>query len=784
MAKLILRYPDNVIKEAEFNQPKYRIGRANDNDLVLENNEVTAHQAEIENQNGIYSILDVSEDESTTVNGKKITRSNLNYGDRIGFGPVIGLFYPAKKSKFNEKTKLFMYIGAGGLIIVLSIVFILLITTRQIKMVVNEQIKEVVPAEKSNKKLFQKELSAKTEKVKSIEEEQKVKIEKISFLKKFREKKNLVLPEPDREMVKERTAIAIPRDIRRLFFRKIPVYVKEVHVEEKAKTIVKESEIRKVIPEEEGAEKLEEVEEEKNGLLKGVIAKIKNLFKRKKEKPLIEEKVIEEFKAETITETPLRLEDRVPYIEVPKEKEIEGILNPLSLLKEKEVPGIGVYELKEEPIYSEEEIKEIESQYFLKNIKLTQAESINANILWKYPEGTEKTDPIIMAGALGKIDDDKNYDLLFGTKNGLLIALSGKTGDEILNQDMEKPFFEPIIEDVDGDKLNDIIIVFKDGNIVSYTRDMKKIWNYKAQGIITSLPLIADITSDKVGDIIFADKNMDIIAIDGETGFEIWKFFDAESEIVFSPVAVDINKDGIKDVVFSTVNGFLYAVDGKSGWGLWKGNIFGKPAGCSSVSDLDNDKMEDIISLTNNGILSCYRRDGKLSFVHEIGGSYLIPPSVGDADGDKNNEIVLIDKNGVLRAIEGKTRREKWSFETEEGLTAGRLTLADVNNDGGMDVIFTTISGLLFIIDGKTGLQIAVYNFKSYLLGTPLVFDINRDKVMEIISCAYNGEVIALQIADRKKRFISFKKSGWITLNHDNSNTGCSLFYLLKNPWK
>ena len=71
MARLIVRFPDNVIQEVEFDQPKYKIGRAEDNDLVLDNDEVEAHQAEIETSNGTYQIIDVSESKSTTINGKK-----------------------------------------------------------------------------------------------------------------------------------------------------------------------------------------------------------------------------------------------------------------------------------------------------------------------------------------------------------------------------------------------------------------------------------------------------------------------------------------------------------------------------------------------------------------------------------------------------------------------------------------------------------------------------------------------------------------------------------------
>jgi len=816
MAKLILRYPDNVIKEVEFNQPKYKIGKDEDNDLILENDEVDSHQSEIETKNGVYTLINVSENESTAINGKKITRENLNYGDRIAFGPIIGLFYPTKKKKVKEKTKLFMYIAAGAIIIILPIVFIFFITTRQIKTVVSKELTGKTRVEEFKAKEPEKGLmvgsskaeaesskaEAESSKAEALEEKESPKERKLSILKKLRKKEKLVLPEPDIEIISNRKAIAVPKGILRLFFKKIPVYVKEESHEVKLESLNEEKKenllalVKKEAGEVEpleGGEK-ESIEGEKR-FFQRVLGGIKNLFKRKK-KEIPEEGIMqgEGAEEEEITEkegteeVPATVEKiakvKKPAVIPPKETDIQLIVDPLALLSEKEIPEIKGYEIKEKPIYSKNEIEEFKKEYYSSNIKLSGVESANFDILWKYPRDKEKIGSVIRTGALGRLEKAKNYDFIFGTKSGRLIVLNGSTGDEILNQDMGRPFFEPIIEDVDGDKQKDIILVFENGDIVSYTKNMEMIWNYKAPGSITSLPLVVDINKDNIGDLVFADMDMDVIAIDGRTGFELWRFFDAESEIVYSPISVDINNDGIRDVVFSTVNGFLYGVDGKTGWGLWKRNIFGRPAGLSSVSDLNQDKKEDIVSLTENGILSCYRKDGKLLFVNELGSNYLTPPAIGDTDGDGNNDIVAIDKYGILKDIEGMTRREKWSFETGEGLTAGRLSLADVNNDGGMDVVFATLSGLLFVIDGISGAQMAIYNFNDYLINTPLIFDINRDKIVEIVICTYGGEEYALQIAEREKHFFLFKKSGWITVNHDNGNTGNSQFYLLRNPWK
>jgi predicted component of type VI protein secretion system len=103
MTRIILRYPNNVIKEVDFEQPSLRIGSASDNDLVVENEDVEEHQAEIETRDGAFTLKDLSENKSTTVNGKTFETIGISYGDRIAFGPVVGLFYPPQKKQIGER---------------------------------------------------------------------------------------------------------------------------------------------------------------------------------------------------------------------------------------------------------------------------------------------------------------------------------------------------------------------------------------------------------------------------------------------------------------------------------------------------------------------------------------------------------------------------------------------------------------------------------------------------------------------------------------------------------
>jgi len=156
MARLILRYPNNVIKEVDFDQPRYRIGTAADNDLVLEGDGIAPHQAEIQTQDGAFTLTDVSEDKSTTVNGKNVEQTSITYGDRIAFGPIIGLFYPPqrKRKSGGGQPKLLMFMAAGGGAVIIVIILTLVLTTRSITNTVLQPPGEAFPITEAVEQTF------------------------------------------------------------------------------------------------------------------------------------------------------------------------------------------------------------------------------------------------------------------------------------------------------------------------------------------------------------------------------------------------------------------------------------------------------------------------------------------------------------------------------------------------------------------------------------------------------------------------------------------------------
>jgi DNA-binding CsgD family transcriptional regulator len=79
----------------ELAPPSARIGRADNNDVVLEGDtRVSRHHARIDFADEQWVLTDSQSTNGTTVNGRRITTHSLRHGDRIRLGGATLVFVP------------------------------------------------------------------------------------------------------------------------------------------------------------------------------------------------------------------------------------------------------------------------------------------------------------------------------------------------------------------------------------------------------------------------------------------------------------------------------------------------------------------------------------------------------------------------------------------------------------------------------------------------------------------------------------------------------------------
>ena len=101
MARLILTFNKQVIKEFPFLKGSVTLGRLDDNTIIVDNLAVSGYHARIDKTGDDFILTDLQSTNGTFVNDKKVTSHKLTHGDNIVIGKHVILFVATGKSKVD-----------------------------------------------------------------------------------------------------------------------------------------------------------------------------------------------------------------------------------------------------------------------------------------------------------------------------------------------------------------------------------------------------------------------------------------------------------------------------------------------------------------------------------------------------------------------------------------------------------------------------------------------------------------------------------------------------------
>lgn len=92
----LLRFVDGDHKGSTIimRRPLLQMGRALDNDIVLESAEVSRHHARLEYRYGAFHLIDLGSTNGTSLNGSPVGEAELAHGDKITMGNITLEFLP------------------------------------------------------------------------------------------------------------------------------------------------------------------------------------------------------------------------------------------------------------------------------------------------------------------------------------------------------------------------------------------------------------------------------------------------------------------------------------------------------------------------------------------------------------------------------------------------------------------------------------------------------------------------------------------------------------------
>jgi pSer/pThr/pTyr-binding forkhead associated (FHA) protein len=103
MARVILVFNKQVIKDYPFTKENMTIGRAEENDVIIDNLAVSGYHARIDRAGDTYILTDLQSTNGTFVNDKKVVSHRLRHKDKITIGKHLLFFALSKAEQAKAK---------------------------------------------------------------------------------------------------------------------------------------------------------------------------------------------------------------------------------------------------------------------------------------------------------------------------------------------------------------------------------------------------------------------------------------------------------------------------------------------------------------------------------------------------------------------------------------------------------------------------------------------------------------------------------------------------------
>ncbi|MCR9173489.1 MAG: T9SS type A sorting domain-containing protein [bacterium] len=280
-------------------------------------------------------------------------------------------------------------------------------------------------------------------------------------------------------------------------------------------------------------------------------------------------------------------------------------------------------------------------------------------------------------------------------------------------------------------KLATLLVILTTSVLTGFTQTEK--WSaFLDTSTTLSSPRAVDLNNDNVLDIIIGGgldgvpESNGVNAINGVDGSILWNFY-AEDEMFGSAEFKDITGDNIKDVFIAGRYAQFYAIDGSSGNMIWEFFPYSTTQAVDSgwfnfynpqfIPDQNSDGVEDIL-VANGGNHALppwdtLRDPGMLMILDAMSGSVIAMDTMPDGEETYCSPTVF-EHNGIFQIVYGS------GGENDKG-SLWRTTITDLMNDN-------LENSIQLVSDPSLG-----------FIAPSSIADMNDDGFLDIINVAYDG---------------------------------------------
>jgi hypothetical protein len=312
---------------------------------------------------------------------------------------------------------------------------------------------------------------------------------------------------------------------------------------------------------------------------------------------------------------------------------------------------------------------------------------------------------------------------------------------------------DPVIADINGDGLNEIVIpAWSNGGVWAFRgTDCSLLWSRSLGGSYSGAltPAVGELNPSVPGLEIAVTHNntSSVYALRGTDGGILWNRYIGGSSNMSPPTIFDADGDGVGEVY--VVGDYIYALRGTDGSIIWS---YSASAGGGTwkwssiaIADINNDGQYEVVTVANSGgykVIVLRATNGAFVWSYSVGSQG--NPAIADLDNDGYKEIVVAVDNGWLYALRHNGTLY-WSRNMGYGAYPGFMnspTIADLNGDGWKEIVYGhyqwssgCYNQYVHVLRGTNGSTIWSYSgpCSGYQVHSRKIADIDNDGQIEII---------------------------------------------------
>lgn len=320
-------------------------------------------------------------------------------------------------------------------------------------------------------------------------------------------------------------------------------------------------------------------------------------------------------------------------------------------------------------------------------------------------------------------------------------------------------FGQTTARDVDGDGKLELIFstYWNDSNVYCLNAEDGSLkWKHSQPGpgggCNDAGPLLFDPFNTGNYKVVVPGSCMDTtFCYDADSGYVQWKTVTGGGDS--PPSLVDIDHDGYPEVLHGTFFGNVQCLDGRTGTIKWTLPVDANAA-IESEPTITYRGADTVFTVGtwdftyDSNRIACYKTaDHSLQWKYYTHNLLYHGPATGDLDRSGQKQLIMGDYDGYLYCLNAADGSLRWKDSVSKqsgGYVGAPVTLADLNNDGYLDIIY--MDGSMVRVVNRNDTELWRYtppaDFTDFR--GAVVADVNNDNIKDVTFASYWGKVISL----------------------------------------